>query len=1209
MKFKKKLIATLVAAAISQIAVAQNIGFEDGTATGWTGNGVTAVGTQTLQAGQNQWTVNPYGNYMGKLTIQSGTFSQMATALDLTTSSTSGIQSTLTTQAQSTGNGQGNPTTASWASKTVTLTAGQQFTLAWQYISTDYVPFNDGSIATLVKVGDPTVSAVLNNYTSQYALLGFTNPGTGDYSTGSYGSTGWQTATYNVTSSGDYLLGFGVFNLDDTALSPVLYVDEVTGTTLLNGQTFGAVAPNPGTSAPDTSGGGSVTPPPPPPPTGPTLVSNVTGTTGTDTLAAGNITVNGGTIQIMMTGSTLTQLFDVQSGAMTIDQNSNTATVDGVISGTGDVVIANSGTDGSITFTAVNTYTGATTINQGATLINNGSIASSSGTTNLGTFTNNGTAGALVNGFNGDGNTAVTNNNGTVGTVTNWSTFNNNTGATTGTVTNFGTFENAGATGTFNNAGVLNNNIGGIVNELGYNNHIVNNSGTINTITYNGGTVNNNTGGVIGTINTTEAHGTFHNDGTVTGAINTNGTFNNNSGGVVQGLFTNSGTLTNNGTLANVVNNNTFTNNSTAGNVINSGTFDNAGTAGSISSNGILNNSGNAGAVTLVGGTFTNAGTAASVDNTGALTFTNSGTITGLLTNAGTVTNEGNVGSVNNTGTYSNAGTTGDWTNSNVMSNTGNMGNGTNTGTFTNDGTTGSISNSGTTTNNGTTGTVTNTGWFTNALNAITGFVTNGLNFTNNGTTGGIDNSGTFTNNGTTGDWTNSNTIANAGTMGNGTNSGTYSNTGTVGDVTNTGTLTTSGTGGAITNSGSVTMTGGSLSGINNTGTFTVSGGTLGSYTQTSPGTTVMFAGTPFVVTGAAALGGGLAISNSQTAYGKYPVLSAGSVDGTFDTFTSAGVNDYLKYSGNDVKLYVTPSAGLTQTSIGNTVGNISSMNSLQSGVINNSLGNDCGTFGDSGMCMSVNLANTAASSGDLVTGGLTVAKRINDNWKAGVFVSNPFNDPTIGGVSQKNNPAVGGFVGWNQNADGTGFGVQGSVASNSGKMTVTRSGPETGTGTATTNGQAVQLKGTYSHRITDKTTLTDYIGVRQTKLNVGGYTETGAVFPLTVNGTQQTTTDLIAGIGGSHKFTDKLSANASVGIVQNISNSGGNFSGTSEIGNLQTFNTALPASKYTSASVGAGLSYEVGKNQRVGVSVGWQQKGLSNADITSYGLNYTAGF
>lgn len=1084
-QFKKSLLAIAITAMMTGGAMAQNIGFEDGNSTGWTGNGISAVGSQTLQAGQNTWTVNPYGSYMGKLTITNGTFSQMTSALSLTAASASGIQTTLSTQAQLTGNGGGMPTTASWTSKTVTLTAGQQFTLAWQYISTDYVPFNDGSIATLVKVGDPSVNAVLNNYTSQYALLGFTNPGTGDYSTGSYGATGWQTATYNVTSSGDYLLGFGVFNLDDTALSPVLYVDEVTGTTLKNGVTFGAVAPNPGTSAPDTSSG-SVAPTPTPtptPPPGPVLVSNVTGTTGTDLLASGNITVNGGTIQIAMTGATLTQLFDVQSGGMTIDQNSNTATASGIISGTGDVVIANSGSGGSITFTAINTYTGATTVNSGATLINDGSIASSSGVTNNGTFTNNGQASS---------------------------------------VTNTGTFTNTGTTGNVSN----------------------------------------------------------------------------------------SGTATNSGTVGNVTNTaGTFTNTGTAGNVTNAGTFDNSGTAGDVTNSNMFSN--------LVNGiinSLTNSGTA-----------TNAGTVTSTVTNTGTFTNTGTTGAVTNSGTANNSGTVGNVTNT--------------AGTFTNNGAAGDVTNAGTVDNNGTVGAVTNTGWFTNALNAVAGFINNSNVFTNNGTTGGVINTGTFTNAGTTGnvandgvftnsgttgniyntgtltnigttgDWSNSNIVDNTGSMGNGTNAGTYTNAGTVGNVINSGTLNTSGTGGVITNSGTVTMNGGTLAGINNTGTFTVSGGTLGSYTQTNPGITVMFMDTPFTVTGAAALGGGLVINNSPTAYGKYTAFTAGSTIGEYSLLSTSGVNDYLKYSNGEVKLYVTPNATVTQSSIGNTAGNMSSMNNLQAGVINNVLGNDCNLFGDNGACISVNLANTAASSGDLASGGTTIAKRINDNWKAGLFLNNSFNKPTIGGVSQSNNPAYGGFVTWNQNADGSGFGLQGAVVTNTGKMTVTRSGPETGVGTTTTDGKAMQLKGTFSHQLTDDITLTDYVGIRRTTLNVGGYTETGPVFPLTVNGTQQTTTDLIAGIGASRKITDKLTANANIGVVQNLSNTGGSFSGTSEIGNLQTFNTALPTTKYTSAALGAGISYEVGKNQRVGVSVGWQQKGLTNADVTSYGLNYTAGF
>ena len=243
MKIRRTIIAATVAALMSSGVLAQNFGFESGNTTGWTSSSLTATGSQTVQAGSNNWVINPYGSYMGTLQIQSGSFSSMTSSLGLNSTSVSGITTLLQQQAQSGGGGNPTPTTAGWTTRTATLTAGTQFSLAWQYVSVDYVPFNDGSIASLTKTGS-TGTTVVNNYNSQYALLGFTNPGTGDYSTGSYGATGWQTATFNVTESGDYLLGFGVFNLGDTALSPILYVDEVQGTTTKNGTTFGAVAPN-----------------------------------------------------------------------------------------------------------------------------------------------------------------------------------------------------------------------------------------------------------------------------------------------------------------------------------------------------------------------------------------------------------------------------------------------------------------------------------------------------------------------------------------------------------------------------------------------------------------------------------------------------------------------------------------------------------------------------------------------------------------------------------------------------------------------------------------------------------------------------------------------------------------------------------------------------------------------------------------------------
>jgi hypothetical protein len=268
-----------------------NAGFEDNTFTGWSrgsqtgnlgasingnGTGVTifngsrlfshgangAMGSPTVNGAPNpyyapavaagNWTFSPKGGTYAVALQPRGqqTFDQATAALGLSGTQTSAIRSMLAGQAAAAGFGNGNPTDAAWITREVQLTAGVVYTMSWNYMATDYVPFNDGSITSLVPVTVASTPVItVNNFEQSYALLGFTNPGTGDYSTNSYGSTGWQTSTYEVSVSGTYKMGFTAFNLDDTALSPVLMVDDETGTTQKCTQagscaTFGGVAPN-----------------------------------------------------------------------------------------------------------------------------------------------------------------------------------------------------------------------------------------------------------------------------------------------------------------------------------------------------------------------------------------------------------------------------------------------------------------------------------------------------------------------------------------------------------------------------------------------------------------------------------------------------------------------------------------------------------------------------------------------------------------------------------------------------------------------------------------------------------------------------------------------------------------------------------------------------------------------------------------------------
>ena len=259
-KINKTLLILLT---VSFVGSVQAAGFESGDLTGWaSAGGVAVVGSDSHSLGGNEWTVNPYGDFMARL-FPSGSimFDTATSQLGLSSVENTAIRDFLIFQSQ-TGGGNPNPTNAAWIKRTVELQAGVTYTFAWNYLSTDYTPFNDGSMMTLVHSTNSNITPTLNNEQQRYALLGFTNPGTGNYSTGSYSSTGWQIATITVPESGTYFLGFTAFNLGDTALSPILFIDELQGTTTLNGQPFGPVAPNEGSLAPSTD---SAAPPPPEP--------------------------------------------------------------------------------------------------------------------------------------------------------------------------------------------------------------------------------------------------------------------------------------------------------------------------------------------------------------------------------------------------------------------------------------------------------------------------------------------------------------------------------------------------------------------------------------------------------------------------------------------------------------------------------------------------------------------------------------------------------------------------------------------------------------------------------------------------------------------------------------------------------------------------------------------------------------------------------
>ncbi len=239
--FTSIILGTGTFASVDKSAL--NLDFENGNS-GWTnpeGTFIYDSRTGTSTSGGKTWNVTGSGTAMARLqpSTRNQEFNTVSTTLNLSTDSYNYLIDVFP-----------SITNTSYIYRDINLNAGDVFTMAWNYVAIDYTPFNDASIATLVNKTDPAKPALINGRYAETVILGATVPGTANYTTGSYGATGWQTVSFKVTTTGTYRLGFATFNLDDTGYSPILYVDDTKGTTLLNGQSFAPVGQDPNAPAP-----------------------------------------------------------------------------------------------------------------------------------------------------------------------------------------------------------------------------------------------------------------------------------------------------------------------------------------------------------------------------------------------------------------------------------------------------------------------------------------------------------------------------------------------------------------------------------------------------------------------------------------------------------------------------------------------------------------------------------------------------------------------------------------------------------------------------------------------------------------------------------------------------------------------------------------------------------------------------------------------
>lgn len=183
--------------------------FEAGNLSGWNTIGSVIATPSTTVTTYNSvvWTVNAAGNFMAQL--------QSAGAAVSTIESTLGVAAG-TLNALNTNPDGGALTNGSALYRSFSANAGDTLSFAWNYVATDYIPYNDPAFALLI---GPSASTTV--------LASINGLGT---AVGTSGNSGWMNFNSTIGTAGNYTLAFVTTNDKDTILNSFLHIDASAGT-------------------------------------------------------------------------------------------------------------------------------------------------------------------------------------------------------------------------------------------------------------------------------------------------------------------------------------------------------------------------------------------------------------------------------------------------------------------------------------------------------------------------------------------------------------------------------------------------------------------------------------------------------------------------------------------------------------------------------------------------------------------------------------------------------------------------------------------------------------------------------------------------------------------------------------------------------------------------------------------------------------------
>lgn len=295
----------------------------------------------------------------------------------------------------------------------------------------------------------------------------------------------------------------------------------------------------------------------------------------------------------------------------------------------------------------------------------------------------------------------------------------------------------------------------------------------------------------------------------------------------------------------------------------------------------------------------------------------------------------------------------------------------------------------------------------------------------------------------------------------------------------------------------------------------------------------------------------------------------------------------------------------------------LASVNAMQAGALQASLGHDCNTFDDRGLCASVgSRATYTDATGNQPAGVVIVSFAPSVHFRFGGFVDQA-SPRAMHRISQRaTTPMYGFFAYWRKQEDGLGASASIATAFSRNSLRIARddalADTEAGVGDTRMSGQAVQASFTYTLQASHRIRISPFLGFRYSRVATEAYTEEASsdvTSPISYDALAQEQVAAVYGIVLSSALTEKLSGSATLGIQQNLKYNLAQYSGTSAIPSLTSFGVPMPSNIPSMAMASASLNYAIGKSKKLDMKLLWQQQAFAATPTVTALVGYSFRF